>query len=123
MKKNKRKALHIPKSSIILDLNPILMARNIKTPFSYLLKIGFSSVAASKILKKDAIQINFKQLTSLCLNLNCTPNDLFFTRDMSLPTHHELNLLTVYSNEALPTVDDFLNSKSLSEVQGLLANN
>lgn len=123
MKKNKRKALHIPKSSIILDLNPILMARNIKTPFSYLLKIGFNSVSASKILKKDAIQINFKQLTSLCLHLNCTPNDLFFTRDMSLPPHHELNLLTVYSNEALATVDDFLNSKSLSEVQGLLGNN
>lgn len=122
MRKAKRKPLHIPKSSIILDLKPILMARNIKTPFSYLLKIGFNPVSASKILKNEAIQVNFTQLTSLCLHLHCTPNDLFATRMMSLPPQHPLQNLAVYSTDSLPTIDAFLATKTLAEIQKIIAN-
>jgi DNA-binding Xre family transcriptional regulator len=41
--------------------------------------------SVNKMLKGEAVQINFRQLTTLCENLNCTPNDLFSLRGMQLP--------------------------------------
>ena len=75
-KRKKRGTLKPHKSSIVLDLKPILVARNILHPSAYLLKIGVNSFTANKMLKGEAVQINFRQLTTLCLHLNCTPNDL-----------------------------------------------
>ena len=88
--KKKRGSLKPHNSSIILHLAPILSARSIVRPFAFLLKIGINTSTANKMLKGEAVQINFRQLTTLCTHLNCTPNDLFAIRNIDLPQNHQL---------------------------------
>ena len=78
-------------SSVVLHLQPIQAARNIKFPVAFLLKIGITNNCAMKMLQGTAVQVNLNQLTALCTNLNCTPNDIFALRDMTLPEQHYLN--------------------------------
>jgi DNA-binding Xre family transcriptional regulator len=94
--RNKRGKLTPAESSIVLDLRPILVARNITNPLTFLLKMGIVNNSAIKILKGEAVQINFNQLTKLCVNLNCTPNDLFALRQMTLPINHQLHQINWY---------------------------
>jgi DNA-binding Xre family transcriptional regulator len=120
--KRKRSGIVIPKNSIVLDLKPVFAARNIVHPYAYLLKIGINTTTANKMLKGLAIQLNFNQMTLLCLNLNCTPNDLFALREMSLPSHHELNKIKPLTNheESVMTVKEWLTHKSVDEVREIL---
>ncbi len=50
--RNKRGKLTPAESSIVLDLRPILAARNITQPTAYLLKIGINSNTIYKMLKR-----------------------------------------------------------------------
>ncbi|WP_264566259.1 helix-turn-helix domain-containing protein [Flavobacterium sp. N3904] len=120
--KRKRSGIVIPKSSIVLNLKPVFAARNIVHPYAYLLKIGINTTTANKMLKGEAIQLNFNQMTLLCVNLNCTPNDLLALRAMSLPSHHELNKIKPLENneESVMTVNEWLSHKSVDEVHDIL---
>ena len=121
MKKNKRGNLKPHKSSIILDLHPILTARNIKFPSAFLTKAGINNRTLTKMMKGEAVQVNFRQLTILCISLNCTPNDLFVIRNMDLPELHALNALPVAGAEDdLPSVEEWLSGKSIEEVKTIL---
>jgi DNA-binding Xre family transcriptional regulator len=119
-KRKKRGTLKPHKSSIVLDLKPILVARNILHPSAYLLKIGVNSFTANKMLKGEAVQINFRQLTTLCLHLNCTPNDLMALRQMDLPETHALNALKVLSETTPTTVTEWLKGKTLAEIEAMM---
>ena len=120
--KRKRSGIIIHQSSIVLNLKPVFAARNITHPYAYLLKIGINTTTANKMLKGEAIQLNFNQMTLLCTNLNCTPNDLFALRKMTLPQGHELNKIKPLekTEENLLSVKEWLNGKSVDEVQALL---
>jgi DNA-binding Xre family transcriptional regulator len=119
--RKKRGNLKPHNSSIVLNLKPVFAARNIMHPTAYLIKIGINSATASKILRGDAVQVNFRQLTTLCLNLNCTPNDLFALRDMQLPESHALQVLhSVTQEDGMMTVNDWLAGKTVEEVRELL---
>lgn len=121
MLKHKRSSIKIKKSSIVLNLQPVLQARNINNPFAYLIKIGINSNSANKMLKGEIVQLNFNQMTTLCLSLNCTPNDLFALREMTLPEFHELNKIKeLKKEEDTLTVSEWLNRKSVDEVQEIL---
>jgi DNA-binding Xre family transcriptional regulator len=120
--KRKRSGILIANSSIVLNLKPVFAARNIIHPYAYLLKIGINTTTANKMLKGEAIQLNFNQMTLLCLNLNCTPNDLFALREMALPEGHELNKIKPLLNEQQDgiTVNEWLTQKSVDEVHEIL---
>lgn len=118
MIRKKRGQLTPHRSSIILNLKPILAARNILHPTAYLLKIGINAYSADKILNGEAVQINFRQLTTLCISLNCTPNDLFALRDIQLPENHQLNKLQDISVPAI-NPEDFYKGKSLEEIRAM----
>lgn len=121
MLKHKRSSIKIKKSSIVLNLEPVFKARNINSPFAYLLKIGINSNSANKMLKGEIVQLNFNQMTTLCVNLNCTPNDLFALREMSLPEFHELNKIKLLKEQDdTLSVNEWLNKKSVDEVQEIL---
>ena len=121
LRRKKRGTLKPNASSIVLNIVPILTIRNIKTPFTYLVKLGISTISASKMLRGKAVQINFKQLTSLCVALNCTPNDLFALRDMNLPPQHQLHKIDVLTDDPSVNIDDNLQWKSIDEVKAMLA--
>lgn len=122
MLRKKRGTLQPPQSSIVLHLKPILKARGIIHPSAYLLKIGINSFTANKMLQGKAVQLNFKQLTTLCTHLNCTPNDLLALRKIDLPTQHALHTLQNLTDEPLPDISKWLQSKTIEEVRELMKN-
>ena len=117
--KKKRGSLKPHNSSIILHLAPILSARSIDRPFAFLLKIGINTSTANKMLKGEAVQINFRQLTTLCTHLNCTPNDLFAIRNIDLPQNHQLQQLQSVEDAVL-NPSTFFEGKSLEEIKEIL---
>lgn len=120
IQRKKRGSLKPHKSSIVLDLKPILAARNILHPTAYLLKIGINSNTANKMLKGEAVLVSLRQLTTLCQNLNCTPNDLMALREMDLPETHALQALKVQSQILPTTLTEWLKGKTLSEIEALM---
>lgn len=119
--KKKRGNLKPHHSSIVLHLEPVLAARNIVHPTAFLMKIGINNTMASKMLRGDAVQLNFRQLTTLCLNLNCTPNDLLALRDLQLPEQHALKALRpLVTEESAMSIQDWLATKTIEEVQELM---
>lgn len=108
-------------SSIVLNLKPILAARNILHPIAFLIKIGISNNTARKMLRGDAVQLSFRQLTQLCMNLNCTPNDLLALRHMELPAHHALRAIKpLLAEEERINVTEWLAGKSIEEIRELM---
>ena len=120
IQRKKRGTLKPHKSSIVLDLKPILVARNILHPTAYLIKIGINSNTANKMLKGEAVLVSLRQLTTLCQNLNCTPNDLLALREMDLPETHALHALKVQSQTTPTTLTEWLEGKTLSEIEALM---
>lgn len=117
--KKKRGNLQPRPSSIILDLKPILAARNIIHPTAYLIKLGLNNRTVFNMLNDKAVQLNFNQITLLCVNLNCTPNDILSLREMTLPPNHALNKLKQHDSR-LPSIAQWLADKSFDEVQEIL---
>lgn len=121
MKKHKRTTVKVPKSSIVLNLEPIMTLRNVKYPSAFLVKLGLNPGSVSKMLKGEAVQLNFQQLTAMCYHLNCTPNDLFQLRELKVPDGHALKALPVFTPRAKePTVTEWLAGKSVAEVRELM---
>ncbi|MGK4569104.1 helix-turn-helix domain-containing protein [Flavobacterium sp. 3HN19-14] len=86
-----------------------------------MIKAGINNRSLVKMMNGQAVQVNLRQLTILCTSLNCTPNDLFVLRDMQLPEHHALNNLEVAgSADDFPSVEEWLNGKSIEEVKNIL---
>jgi DNA-binding Xre family transcriptional regulator len=107
MIRKKRGTLQPHNSSIVLHLKPILAARNILHPSAFLIKIGINNSTANKMLKGEAVQVNFRQLTTLCMTLNCTPNDLFALRDLTPPAGHQLEKLQKLEDAIINPMDGF----------------
>ena len=96
------------------------MARNIRTPYTFLSRIGFNTMTAYKMLGGESIQLNYNHLTALCLHLNCTPNDLFVRRDMQLAEGHALHALPIYTASPRKTIDEWLAAKSVQEIEEMM---
>ncbi|GEC77591.1 hypothetical protein FAQ01_04610 [Flavobacterium aquatile] len=110
-------------SSIVLNLEPIMATRNIKTKYTYLRKNGVSGNAAQRMLNGTLTQLTFSQLTSLCVGLNCTPNDILATRDLALPDHHALQSLKKFEPEKVVSITNWLANKTIEEIEAIMKNN
>ncbi len=62
----------------MFSVNPSAMfeLRGIKKPLASMVKWGFTYNIAWRIFNNKAIRIDLAHLEILCLNLNCTPNDI-----------------------------------------------
>ena len=118
MLKRKRGNLQPSQSSLVLHLASILTLRQIIFPYAFITRADISGNSAQKMLNGEAVQINFRQLTALCLALNCMPNDLFARRDLHPAEGHQLNQL---QDLQAPLVDpkDFYKEKSLEELRAM----
>ena len=120
MPRKKKRTAVVIEQNIVLDLSPILMARNIRMPYTFLTRIGFNTMTAQKMLRGESIQLNYNHLTALCLHLNCTPNDLFVRRDMHLTEGHALHSLSIYNSAPTKTIDEWLATKSVQEIEEMI---
>ena len=120
MPRKKKRTAVVIEQNIVLDLSPILMARNIRTPYTFLTRIGIATMTAQKMLRGESIQLNYNHLTALCLHLNCTPNDLFVRRDMHLAEGHALHALAIYASSPTKTIDEWLATKTVQEIEEMM---
>lgn len=60
-----------------LDLKPLLEARFVEQPYTFLCKKGFTHTVAIKLLSGDTKACQLRHIERLCEIFVCTPNDLF----------------------------------------------
>lgn len=61
---------------IHLFLKPMLVARGIDRPYSYLVNAGFSPTDARELLNTDISHFTIAQINKLCEVLHCSPDEL-----------------------------------------------
>jgi hypothetical protein len=82
----------------MLIFNPrrIFGLRGIERPNNFLVRNGFTSMIASRLLAHGASHVKVSNISRLCRLLNCSPNDLFdWKPEVSdpLPQNHPLQAL------------------------------
>lgn len=100
-----------------LNLTGIFKARGITRPYSFLIKAGFTHNVATRLAhnKSGSLQLNF--IETLCLILNCEPNDLFYWEPdakVAVGENHSLNKL-----RKTPDIDNMGSISQLSYKQML----
>ncbi len=71
------------------NFKKIFVARGIEKPFTYLVKKGFSTRAATTISNSEMRSMRLDMLEKVLITLNCTPNDVIEW----YPTEDELSTL------------------------------
>jgi DNA-binding Xre family transcriptional regulator len=87
---------------LYLNLKPVLEARQIQKPYSFLVKIGIAPHTAHKILNNNTHVMRLDNLNLICKALYCQPNDLLlFKQDTNslVDATHPLTKL-------IPSVED-----------------
>lgn len=120
IRNKKRGKIQLAHSSIVLDLATILNMKNIKNHYTYLYKLGISSTTAQKMLSGKLAQVNLNHITLLCTQLNCSPNDLFAQKNIQIPTGHALEKLRKIDDAQHETIQDWLATKSIEEIEELM---
>lgn len=88
---------------LVLNIAPVIKARGIEKPFSYLVKAGFSRHAAHLLLNSTPRTFRLDHIEHLCKLLVCEPNDLLFWKPNSgetIPNNHPLFKLNQINNNA-----------------------
>ena len=62
---------------LYFNLPRLLRQKGIVKPFSYFLSLGYSRTTASKMATNQVISFTVSKLEQYCIEMNCTPNDLF----------------------------------------------
>ncbi|MFN7119808.1 MAG: helix-turn-helix domain-containing protein [Saprospiraceae bacterium] len=81
---------------LYLNLKQIMNQRGIASPNQFLVKHGFTSYTASRILNNHLNGLSNEQLETLCVALRCTPNDLYVWQKpagMNIPPDHPMHKL------------------------------
>ena len=103
-----------------LNLHPILKARGIERPYSFLVKAGFTPHTATNILNGQNSVFNMRHIELLCKALVCEPHDLLLytpDSDQVLPPNHPLhNLIQSDSLEEIKETLATLPFKQLKEI-------
>lgn len=105
---------------IKLNLHPIFRMKGITKPISYLIQKGHSSSYASNVVNNRALSIPFWKLEKLCIDFNCTPNDLLDfvpQAENKLPEDHAL--FTISKTEAIEEIHRLLHDLPASKIQEL----
>jgi DNA-binding Xre family transcriptional regulator len=61
---------------IKLNIARVLMLKGIGKPYEYFLSIGYRRTKAYSLSNSIAKKMDLDDLESICLRLNCTPNDV-----------------------------------------------
>lgn len=76
-----------------LNVMPVIRARQIESPHSFLVKAGISPHSAQLILHGGKKNVQLEHIEKLCRALFCEPNDLFLwipDNNEQLPPNHPL---------------------------------
>ena len=107
----------------MLVFNPrrIFGLRGIERPNNFLVRNGFTSMVASRLLTHGLLHLNIRNVSRLCKILNCTPNDLFDWKPEPaepLPQNHPLQSLV---RQESANINDLLKDIPLEKLPDLHA--
>ena len=77
-------------------IKQLIEKKGTSNAFTFLTKkCKISSHVAVKLLRNEQKSLSKKDMSSICQQLNCTPNDLFFwdNKTANLPDDHALNAI------------------------------
>jgi DNA-binding Xre family transcriptional regulator len=104
---------------LILDITPIIKARGIEKPYTYLVKAGFTRHASTSILNSKTSVFRLDHIEKICLILNCEPNDILVWKpdpNVKYAENNSLNiLLQKETNETWKETASKLTYKQLKE--------
>lgn len=81
---------------LYLNIQPIIKARGIERPYTFLVKAGFTPHTATSLIQGTLRSFHLDHVERLCLVLNCEPNDLLLwmpEKDKIYPVNNALNVL------------------------------
>lgn len=74
---------------LYMDIPKACRNKGVDDPRGFLVKIGFTHAAASRILQNTYDSLKFKAIETICLHLNCTPNELLSWKPSAGETDHD----------------------------------
>lgn len=98
---------------LTLNVSRVLLHKGIREPYGYLKSIGYKQAKANRLSKGQVVFISLDDMENLCLELNCTPNDLLDW----CPDDNENGIATNHALQAIYRKDDSANIMAM--VQGL----
>ena len=111
---------------LTLNLTSIFRARGIEKPFSFLVKAGFTHHSANIIINSNTNVLKLDHIETLCIALNCEPNDLFLFTPNKGKLYPENNpLFNLRQDDSSLPLQETLNNmpyKELKEVAKTIAN-
>lgn len=112
---------------LYFNLKPILAARQIEKPYTFLVKIGIAPNTAHKILNDSTHVMRLDNLERICIALYCEPNDLLAYKPESnkpLPQNHPLtNLIPTEENNEWQQTLKTLPLSQLKEISKIITQN
>ena len=107
-----------------LNLQRVCADKGIGAPRKFLIKNGFSSFIAHKLLNGSQPHFQYKHMEKLCLLLRCTPDALLDwvpEKDASLAVDHPLQKLRAKKDEASIMAQlNELSPEGIEKVRGFL---
>ena len=95
----------------------IAKLKGISKPFSHFLNLGYSRATASKISQNTVLSLTPKKIERLCIELNCTPNDLFeYKPDFKNPLSENHPLMALKREEKTAEINALLHELPLEKI-------
>ena len=102
---------------LTLDINPIIQARGVGKPYTFLVKAGISPQSATMIVNSKARVFRLDHIETICEQLNCTPNDLLsWTPKKNLKLHDNHSLNQLIRDKKAFKLQDTLKTMSLEQL-------
>lgn len=101
-----------------LNLNRILKARGIDTPYKFLVRNGFVPFTAHKYKNGKVEHMRLDHIEKLCILLNCTPNDIFeWVPDDLLDDRPDHPLQKIRKREKKLEINKLLSKMSMAQLE------
>lgn len=105
---------------IKFNIKRLLKIKGISEPNKYFIKRGHSSSYAYHLIRDKQRSVSFEKLEMLCMDFNCTPNDLLDyipSPGQNLSEDHALNKLS--KNDAVAQVNKLLHELPMEKIEKL----
>ena len=108
---------------LTLDITPIIRARGIEKPFTYLVKAGFTRHAATNILNSKTSTFRLDHIEKICLTLNCEPNDILIWKpDPNVHYSENNSLNTLLQKEITETWKEAASKRTYKQLKETATN-
>jgi DNA-binding Xre family transcriptional regulator len=110
---------------LYLNIKRVMRLRGVDEHYRFLVNLGFVPATAKNFLRGQVTLIRLEQIETLCVALNCTPNDLLQWRpnqNQTLAETHSMNSLKKKSDKDLPDLLREIPVEKFEQIVDILQN-